>query len=55
MEKQLIVALGREFGSGGHYVGKKIADYFGISYYDRRILEDIAKEKNIRIVPGKIR
>lgn len=49
MEKQLIVALGREFGSGGHYVGKKIADYFGISYYDRRILEDIAKEKNIRI------
>ena len=23
MEKQLIVALGREFGSGGHYVGQK--------------------------------
>lgn len=49
MKKQVIVALGREFGSGGHYVGEKIAEYFGISYYDRRILEDIAEEKNIRI------
>ena len=49
MKKQVIVALGREFGSGGHYVGEKIAEYLGISYYDRRILEDIAEEKNIRI------
>ena len=49
MKKQVIVALSREFGSGGHYVGKKIAEYFGINYYDRRILEDIAEEKNIRI------
>ena len=49
MKKQVIIALGREFGSGGHYVGEKIAEYFGITYYDRRILEDIAEEKNIRI------
>lgn len=49
MKKQVIIALGREFGSGGHYVGEKIAEYFGINYYDRRILEDIAEEKNIRI------
>lgn len=38
MKKQVIIALGREFGSGGHYVGEKIAEYFGITYYDRRIL-----------------
>lgn len=49
MKKQVIIALGREYGSGGHYVGEKISEYFGITYYDRRILEDIAEEKNVRI------
>lgn len=49
MEKQVIVALGREFGSGGHYVAQKIAKDLGLNYYDRKILEDIAEVKNIRI------
>ena len=49
MKKQVIIALGREYGSGGHYVGEKISEYFGITYYDRRILEDIAEEKNVSI------
>lgn len=30
-------------------MGEKISEYFGITYYDRRILEDIAEEKNVRI------
>ncbi|MFQ9716204.1 MAG: AAA family ATPase [Blautia sp.] len=49
MEKQVIIALGREFGSGGHYVAQKIAQDLSLKYYDRKILEDIAEEKNIRI------
>lgn len=49
MKKQAIIAVGREFGSGGHYVAQKIAKHFGITYYDRKILEEIAKEKNVRI------
>lgn len=49
MKKQAIIAVGREFGSGGHYVAQKIAEHFGITYYDRKILEEIAKEKNVRI------
>lgn len=49
MKKQVIIALGREFGSGGHYVAQKIAEDLGIHYYDRKILEDIAEENNIRI------
>lgn len=49
MEKQVIIALGREFGSGGHYVAQKIAQDLRLNYYDRKILEDIAEEKNIRI------
>lgn len=49
MKKQVIIALGREFGSGGHYVAQKIAEDLGIHYYDRKILEDIAEANNIRI------
>lgn len=49
MEKQVIIALGREFGSGGHYVAQKIAENFGIDYYDRRILAEISEENNIHI------
>ena len=39
MEKQLLVSLGREFGSGGHKIAQRIAEEFGISYYDRNILD----------------
>lgn len=49
MKKQMIIAVGREYGSGGHFVAEKIANDLGIAYYDRRILEEIAEEKNIRI------
>ena len=34
MEKQLIISVGREFGSGGHEVAQKLADDYGIALYD---------------------
>ncbi len=49
MKKQMIIAVGREYGSGGHFVAEKIAKDLGIAYYDRSILENISEEKNIRI------
>ena len=30
MKKQIIVAIGREHGSGGHYIADMIAKEFGI-------------------------
>ena len=41
MEKQLIVAIGREFGSGGHEIGEIIAKKFGISFVDRSMLDEM--------------
>lgn len=38
MERQLLISLGREFGSGGHVIAKKMAENLGIEYYDRNIL-----------------
>ena len=34
MEK-IIITIGRQFGSGGREIGKKLAEKFGISYYDK--------------------
>ena len=49
MENQIIIALGREFGSGGHEAGKKLADRYGIKFLDHYLLQTIADEKCIDI------
>ena len=53
MEKQLIISVGREFGSGGHEVAQKLADDYGIALYDHDLLKEIAPKKNIREFPIK--
>lgn len=47
MEKQIIVTIGREFGSAGHEIGEELAKRLGIKFYDRAIVEDIAKHTGI--------
>lgn len=47
MKKQIIVALGREFGSGGHEIAEKIANDLGLGFYDRNMLDEIAQEKGV--------
>lgn len=47
MEKQLIISVGREFGSGGHVIAEALAKRFGLPLYDNNLLEHIADEKNI--------
>ena len=39
-----IINIGRSLGAGGRYIGKKLAEHFGISYYDKEILALAAKE-----------
>ena len=46
MEKQLIISIGREFGSGGHIIAEALAKRFDIPLYDHNLLEHIAEEKN---------
>lgn len=42
--KQIIIALGREFGSGGHIVAQKIAEHYNIPLYHKELLSHVAKE-----------
>ena len=46
MDKQVIIAISREYGSGGHEIAKIIADDMGLNLYDRSLLDEIAKEKD---------
>ena len=39
-----IITIGRQFGSGGREIGKKVAEYFGIKFYDKDLLTRAAKE-----------
>ena len=47
MEKQLIISIGREFGSGGHVIAEALSKKFNIPMYDHNLLDHIAEEKNI--------
>lgn len=42
-----IITISREFGSGGRELGKRLADELGFEYYDREILEQVAKESQL--------
>ena len=33
-----IITIGREFGSGGREIGKRLSDELGIAYYDNEII-----------------
>ena len=47
MKKQIILTVGREFGSGGHEIAQKLADYYKLALYDNNILREIAMEKKL--------
>lgn len=47
MDKQIIITIAREYGSGGHEIGQKLAEELGIKFYDRNLLEEVALGKNV--------
>lgn len=38
-KKQLIISVGREFGSGGHEIAQGLADHYGLPMYDHDLLK----------------
>ena len=46
MSKQRLIALGREFGSGGHEIARKLAKRLDLPLYDKNLLDKIAEEQN---------
>ena len=42
-----IITIGREFGSGGRELGRRLAEELGLEYYAREILTQIAKHTSM--------
>lgn len=47
MGDNLIITIGREYGSGGHEIGQKLAESLGIKCYDKELLELAAKDSGL--------
>lgn len=47
LEKQIVITIAREYGSGGRYVGRLIADKLGIKFYDKEFITEVAKETGL--------
>lgn len=47
--KQIIISLGREFGSCGHIIAEELSKRFNLPLYDSNILKEIAELKNIDV------
>ena len=44
LDKKLVITISREYGSGGRYIGKLVADKLGIKLYDKEFINKLSKE-----------
>ena len=47
MEKKFVITVGRQFGSGGRVIGRKLAEMLGIGYYDKELMQEAARESGL--------
>lgn len=47
MNEKTVITIGREFGSGGHEIGQKLAADLGIKCYDKELLAIAAKDSGL--------
>ena len=44
MEKKVIICVGRQYGSGGKQLGRRLAEILGIDFYDKEIVAEMSKQ-----------
>lgn len=47
MSGKFVIAISRQYGSGGHEIGRKLAEKLGVSFYDKELLAKISKENDV--------
>lgn len=47
MDGKYVINIGRQLGSGGREIGKKLASELQIGYYDRELIQEAAKESGL--------
>ena len=49
MSANYIITIGREYGSGGYDIGKKLAEKLNINFYDKNLIDMAAEERGLNI------
>ena len=44
---RFVITIGRQFGSGGRELGRRLADLFQIPYYDKELIAEASKESGL--------
>ena len=47
LPEKYVITVGRQMGSGGRLLGRKLADRLGIAFYDKELLLDAAKRSGL--------
>lgn len=47
MQKHFIITIGRQYGSGGRQIGRRLAEMYSIPYYDKEILLEAARKSGL--------
>lgn len=47
MNQNLIITIGRQFGSGGREIGKMLAELLDIKYYDKELIYEASKASGL--------
>ena len=42
--KHVVITIGREYGSGGRLIAKKLSEELGITFYDKELIAAVAKK-----------
>lgn len=45
--KDFVITISREYGSGGHDIGRRLAELLDVPFYDREIVELTAQQHNL--------
>lgn len=47
MKNNLVITVGREYGSGGREIGMMLSRAFGIGYYDKKLITEAARRSGL--------
>ena len=47
MDLNMIITIGRQYGSGGREIGEKLAKRMNVPYYDKELLTEAARESGL--------
>lgn len=46
-QERVVITVGRQFGSGGRVFARKLAERFGMRYYDKELLSEAARQSGL--------